>query len=90
MEGKAMLLKTVFLPAILFLISSYFFAGRLAKEIRDLGIVDITSNIVSLPGVIKYVREKRRRNEPLSVNFFAATASVVLIFVPFIIAGIIY
>jgi hypothetical protein len=77
------------IPVAIFFVLSIFFAGRLGKEITNLGITDISSGIVSIPGLILYVKEKRKRGEPLSFNFWAGVLCTILIFSPFIYFGII-
>jgi len=72
-----------------FFVLSIFFAGRLGKEITNLGVTDIAPSIVSIPGLVLYVREKRKRGEALSFNFWAAVLCTLLIFSPFIYFGII-
>ena len=78
------------IPIPIFLILSIFFAGRLGKEISDLGINDITPSIVSPVGIYHYVVEKKKRGEKLSFNFWASIFSVLMIFSPFIYIGIAY
>ncbi len=77
------------IPVAVFFVLSIFFAGRLGKEITNQGITDISPSIVSIPGLVLYVKEKRKRGERLSFNFWAAVLCAVLIFSPFIYFGII-
>ena len=67
-----------------FLAVSYFFAWRLQSEFDELGIVDISRSIVSLIGLVLYAKEKRKRKEALSFNFYACVISTLLIFSPFV------
>jgi hypothetical protein len=68
----------------------FFFAGGLAKEMRAMGIVDVSRNIVSIPGLIKYIRKKQELNEPFSKNFYGTLISFLMIFTPFLVGGIFY
>ena len=73
-----------------FLVLSIYFAGRLGKEIDSLSIGDFSSShIVSIYGLIMYVKEKKKRNESLSFNFYASIICVLGIFAPFIYGFII-
>ena len=78
------------IPIPIFFVLSLFFAGRLSKEIADLDIVDISPSIISISGLFLYVKEKKKRNEPLSFNFWAGLLCTLMIFSPFIYISIAY
>jgi hypothetical protein len=74
----------VIIIVIFSLALGYFFAWRLQSEFKELGIVDISESMVSLVGIFLYVKEKRKRKEPFSFNFYACVLSALLIFSPFV------
>jgi hypothetical protein len=73
------------IPVAVFFVLSIFFAGRLGKEITELGIADITRWVVSIVGMVLYVKEKKKRGERLSFNFWATIFCTTMIFVPFLL-----
>ncbi len=76
------------LPAPIFFCLTIFFAGRLGKEIFELGIVDSSPSLISLEGLYRYIVEKRKRGERLSFNLWASIGSFILIFSPFVYLGV--
>ena len=50
----------------------------------------MTRNIVSIRGLILYVKEKKKLGETLSYNFYAAVVAVAMVFLPFILISVIY
>ena len=67
--------------AVIFYVVLVLYSIRLRKEMKELGITELSPLKISISGLILYFQTKKKNNEALSINFYATVTLQVIVVV---------